>query len=88
MADHQRIDFITAATTTLLFRDFILERPGNSSFSGAELFLFQNLDIRSFAKSWIVLRALGLSDQSTRKELDQGFQPWNSPDTTCISLGF
>jgi hypothetical protein len=83
MADHhQRTDFKTAATSTLLFRDFILEPPGNSSFSGADLFLFQNLDIHSFAKSWIVLRALGLSDQSTRQELDQGFQPWNSPDTT------
>ena len=57
MADHQRTDFMTAARSTLLFRDFILEPPGISSFSRAELFLFQNLDIHSFAKSWIVKRS-------------------------------
>eukprot|EP01035_Chromulina_nebulosa_P024323 gene24323-31646_t len=80
MADHQRTDFNTAARSTLLFRDFILEPHGNASFSEAELLLIQNQDILSFAKSWIVFHSLGLCDQSTRQELVQGFQPWNSPD--------
>ena len=77
-------------------RDLLLETAGVvDNFSAAELFLIANEDIPAFPMSWIIYRASGLPDESTRVELKRGFQPWNAlaktiwvfnPDNTPIGI--
>ena len=80
----------------MLFSDLLLETAGASgNFSAAELFLIENEDIPAFPTTWIIYRASGLLDASTRVELKRGFQPWNAraktfwvfnPDYTPIGI--
>ena len=79
-----RKNFTELGSASSLLTDLILETGGQSIIGEAELFLIRHIDIPAFAKSWIVFQSLGLRDASTRREIANGFQPWNAPDVSSM----